>query len=79
MSRDSSYAVSGLTCGHCVGAVTEETLKIPGVVQVSVDLRPESSSILTVTHDQPIDVEAVQLAVEEAGYTFDDPIELTTG
>lgn len=78
MKQDSRYAVSGMTCSHCVQSVTEETLAIPGVTDVSVDLRPDSASILTLTHDQPIDVQAVQTAVTSAGYTLDDPTELTT-
>jgi len=30
--------VTGMTCGHCAAAVTEELTALPGVSEVSVDL-----------------------------------------
>jgi copper chaperone CopZ len=60
-----SYTVVGMTCGHCVTAVTEEVSGLPGVTDVSVDL---DSGGLTVTGDAPVDDDAVRAAVEEAGY-----------
>ena len=38
MATTQVFAVTGMTCGHCVNAVTEEVAKIPGVSEVSVDL-----------------------------------------
>ena len=32
------YSVSGMTCGHCTAAVTEELSKLAGVQEVSIDL-----------------------------------------
>ena len=61
----SSYTVVGMTCGHCVTAVTEEVSQLPGVTAVDVDL---TSGGLTVTSDAPVDDSAVLAAVEEAGY-----------
>jgi copper ion binding protein len=60
-----TYTVTGMTCGHCVGAVTEEVSQVPGVTAVDVDL---DSGGLTVTSDAPVDEAAVRTAVEEAGY-----------
>jgi copper chaperone len=60
-----SYTVTGMTCGHCVTAVTEEVTQLPGVTGVEVDL---VSGGLTVTSEQPVDESAVRAAVEEAGY-----------
>jgi copper chaperone len=60
-----SYTVVGMTCGHCVSAVTEEVSLVPGVTAVDVDL---ASGGLTVTSDAPLDQSAVRAAVEEAGY-----------
>ncbi|PRY47895.1 copper chaperone CopZ [Geodermatophilus tzadiensis] len=60
-----SYTVVGMTCGHCVTAVTEEVSGLPGVTDVAVDL---DSGGLTVTSDAPLDDDAVRAAVEEAGY-----------
>ncbi|MGY1755068.1 heavy-metal-associated domain-containing protein [Blastococcus sp. SYSU D01042] len=61
-----SYTVVGMTCGHCVNAVTEEVSAVPGVGAVDVDLE---SGGLTVTSDAPVDEAAVRAAVEEAGYS----------
>lgn len=61
-----SYTVVGMTCGHCVNAVTEEVSAVPGVSTVDVDLE---SGGLTVTSDTPVDEAAVRAAVEEAGYS----------
>ena len=33
-----TYSVSGMTCGHCTAAVTEELSKLSGVQKVSIDL-----------------------------------------
>ena len=60
-----TYSVSGMTCGHCVSAVTEELSKLDGVTDVQVDLAARTA---TVTSDQPLDAEAVRAAVDEAGY-----------
>ena len=60
-----SYTVVGMTCGHCVAAVTEEVGKVPGVTSVEVDL---ASGRLDVAADGPIDDGAVAAAVDEAGY-----------
>ena len=67
-SRTQSYSVAGMTCGHCVASVTEELLGIPGVGEVGVDLVAGGTSTVTVTSAQPLDDDAVQAAVEEAGY-----------
>jgi copper chaperone len=65
VTTTASYTVTGMTCGHCVTAVTEEVTQLPGVTGVEVDL---STGGLTVTSEQPVDEAAVRTAVEEAGY-----------
>ena len=62
----STYTVNGMTCGHCVQAVTTEVSKLDGVSDVDVDL---ASGRVTVRSDRPIDDEAFAAAVDEAGYT----------
>jgi copper chaperone len=61
----STYTVVGMTCGHCVSAVSEEVGGLPGVTEVAVDL---PTGAVTVTSDAPLDEAAVAAAVEEAGY-----------
>lgn len=60
-----TYTVDGMSCGHCVQAVTSEVSKVPGVQQVDVDL---DSGRVTVTSDNGVDDAAVRAAVDEAGY-----------
>ena len=33
-----TFPVTGLTCGHCVGAVTSELTVLAGVTDVQIDL-----------------------------------------
>lgn len=60
-----TYNVVGMTCDHCVQAVTGELRKIDGVTQVDVDL---ASGTAVVDSSAPLDREAVAAAVDEAGY-----------
>jgi copper chaperone len=60
-----SFTVTGMTCGHCVAAVTEEVSKLKDVKRVAVDL---ASGEVTVESDGPIDPIAFAAAVDEAGY-----------
>jgi copper chaperone len=60
-----TYEVTGMTCGHCVRAVSGEIRKIQGVTDVQVDL---PSGRVTVTSDGPVEDDAVREAVGEAGY-----------
>jgi len=64
-----TYRVQGMTCAHCVSAVSTEVGAIPGVRDVRVDL---ASGQVTVTSDQALDTEAVRAAVDEAGYDLVD-------
>ena len=59
-----AYTVTGMTCSHCVLSVREEVAEVAGVRAVDIDL---ASGRLTVTGNA-IDVEAVRVAVAEAGY-----------
>ena len=62
------YIVSGMTCGHCVTAVTQEVTALDGVTAVEVDLVPGGDSRVTVSGTAPLAEEAVRKAVREAGY-----------
>ncbi|SMD25393.1 heavy-metal-associated domain-containing protein, partial [Lentzea albidocapillata] len=64
---ESTYTVTGMTCGHCVSSVTEEISQIGGVQKVDVEL---ASGKVTVTSDQPVTQDDVRAAVTEAGYTL---------
>ena len=65
-----TYSVAGMTCGHCVNAVTEELMAIPGVREVRVDLKADANSSVHVDSDAETDIELVRAAVDEAGYAL---------
>ena len=46
---ETTYTVSGMTCGHCVSAVREEIGKLEGVSDVQVDLPTGTSGLRLVT------------------------------
>ncbi len=62
------YTVSGMTCQHCVTAISSEVSGVPGVETVDVDL---ARGQVTVTGDGYTDDE-IREAVDEAGYELVD-------
>ncbi|MDC7338901.1 heavy-metal-associated domain-containing protein [Streptomyces lydicus] len=60
-----TYKVTGMTCGHCEGAVASEIGEIAGVSSVQA---VAATGLVTVTSKAPLDEEAVRAAVDEAGY-----------
>lgn len=60
-----SFTVVGMTCGHCVAAVTSEVSKLNGVTNVEVDL---ASGSVKVESEQPVDPEVFAAAIDEAGF-----------
>ena len=67
MAMTETYTVTGMTCGHCVQAVTDELLRLPGVHDVKVDL---PSGAVTVESDGMLPLDEVRGAVDEAGYAL---------
>jgi copper chaperone len=62
-----TFSVTGMTCGHCVSAVSSEVKGIAGVTEVSVDLVPGANSTISVTSDAPVSTTDVAAALDEAG------------
>jgi copper chaperone CopZ len=62
-----TYAVTGLTCEHCVKAVTEEISALDGVREVQVDLVAGGTSTVNVTSEAALSEQAVAEALDEAG------------
>jgi len=62
-----TYEVTGMTCEHCVRAVTAELEGIAGVAGVTVDLVPGGASAVTVTSRAPLPARTVAAALGEAG------------
>ncbi len=61
------YPVTGMTCEHCVRAVSAELTGLAGVSGVSIDLTPGGTSAVTVTSETPLAEQAVAAALDEAG------------
>ena len=72
MSISQQYAVRGMTCDHCVVAVTEEISALEGVIGVDIELVMNGDSRVTVTSEHPLDANLVRVAVDEAGYEISD-------
>ncbi|ALI25143.1 heavy-metal-associated domain-containing protein [Mycolicibacterium fortuitum] len=61
-----TYQVTGMTCGHCEGAITREVSQVAGVQRIDVSA---ATGRLAVTSAGELDDAAVLAAVEEAGYS----------
>ena len=64
-NETTTFTVSGMTCGHCVAAVTEEVSRLDNVRGVEIDL---PTGTVTVHSTGPVDPVAFAAAVDEAGY-----------
>ncbi|MFT4471536.1 heavy-metal-associated domain-containing protein [Arthrobacter sulfonylureivorans] len=64
-----TISIDGMTCGHCVDAVTEELKALEGVQTVSIQLNKGGISTATVSSESQLDPAQVGEAVAEAGYT----------
>ena len=60
-----NFVVTGMSCEHCVAAVSREVRKLPGVERVDVDL---GRGVVTVTADRQLGAAEMAAAADEAGY-----------
>ncbi|MER8104894.1 heavy-metal-associated domain-containing protein [Kitasatospora sp. NPDC094016] len=65
MSSTTTYTVTGMSCGHCEKAISEELSALTGVTEVAAD---SGAGTVTVSSLAPLDDEQVRSAVDEAGY-----------
>ncbi|GAA2404599.1 metal-binding protein [Catellatospora methionotrophica] len=65
MSVRTTYQITGMTCGHCAGAVTRELTALPGVREVEIDLAAGNAAVVS---DAVLPLDEVRNAVDEAGY-----------
>jgi copper chaperone len=63
-ANELTYSVPGVSCEHCVGAVTGEVEQVAGVESVVVDLENKRVTV----RGRSIDDGAVRAAIDEAGY-----------
>jgi copper chaperone len=57
--------VDGMTCQHCVAAVTKALQAIDGIENVRVDL---DAGTATYEEAAPVDLKRIRKAIEDAGY-----------
>jgi copper chaperone len=63
-ANEKTYTVPGLSCGHCVSAVSEEVGQVAGVESVDVGL---DTKLVTI-RGRDLDDDALRAAIDEAGY-----------
>ncbi|TGO03822.1 heavy-metal-associated domain-containing protein [Serinibacter arcticus] len=68
MTTLTTIDVTGMTCAHCVSAVTTELEKVDAVERVSVELHDGGTSHVTLFSDDELPQDALRAAVDEAGY-----------
>jgi copper chaperone len=61
---EKTYTVPGMSCQHCVGAVSEEVGQVEGVESVDVALETKQVTV----RGRDLDDRALRAAIAEAGY-----------
>lgn len=62
-----TFRATGLTCGHCAGAVVSELSELDGVSAVDVDVVKDGESTITVESSRALAETEVAAALDEAG------------
>jgi len=57
------FQVEGMSCGHCVGAITRAVQALDPAAQVSADVATQAVKV-----QSSADVQALRQAIETAGY-----------
>ncbi len=63
--EQSILKVDGMSCEHCVKAITNAVGALPNVSQVSVDLKTKT---VTVQHGAELSLEKIKSEIEDQGY-----------
>jgi copper chaperone CopZ len=67
MSTTQRFQATGLTCGHCARAVSEELLALDGVLDAEVEVVNGGRSVVTVVAERDLTDDEVTAALVEAG------------
>ena len=66
-----TFRATGLTCGHCARAVTDELSALDGVDGVEIEVVSGGESVVRVAAQRPLTTDEVVAALAEAGdYTL---------
>jgi len=60
-----SIKITGMSCQHCVMAVTKALGALDGIQNVQVDLK---TGVATYEEVKPVDAKVVAAAIQKAGY-----------
>jgi len=60
-----NLGIEGMSCEHCVKAVTEALAGVAGVKKVKVNLKKACAAV---EHEESAGIDAFRKAVEEAGF-----------
>ena len=63
--KTESFNVPGISCQHCVNAITDEVSTVDGVNNVLVEL---TSKMVRVESSEAVSRETLTAAIQEAGY-----------
>jgi copper chaperone len=63
MTTTRTYAVPGISCGHCKAAIEGEVTKLADVQAVDVDIDAKTVAVTGTASEQD-----VRAAIDEAGY-----------
>ena len=66
-----TFRATGLTCGHCAQAVTDELTALDGVDGVEIEVVSGGESVVRIEAQRPLATDEVVAALAEAGdYTL---------
>jgi copper chaperone len=60
-----TWKVDGMSCEHCVKAITKAVSALPGVSDVAVDL---DAKTVTVEYDPALPPDKIKTEIEDQGY-----------
>lgn len=70
MNRSINLHIDGMTCGNCAKHVESALQSIDEIHEIMITLKPEETSVVTVTLNNDVSDETLSAAIEEAGYTL---------
>jgi len=62
-TSSTTFSVTGMSCGHCVSAVTRAVQQVDAGANVQVDLDKQTVAVIS-----GASADAVKAAIEQAGY-----------
>ena len=64
--EDSVLKVKGMSCSHCVKAITDALVELPGVSNINIDLKAATVAFAFEPAQTPL--EKIKLTINESGY-----------